>query len=577
VNALKIKAAFKSVLDEIQYDYKISKDDNYRKLSLLVFLYQHSRGKFDPDRVAAIINKINYTPGIYQVFMINKKLIVQNASYKPDIGLNLGAFKAYRKVLESVFSGKKKIDVSYPILDYSSMYVKKYYLIRSPDKKYLLQLAFCIDLYSIMKKAYEKALKQRSLKDLKVYFMSKYIIYNINFKERYRKKLQLPLEMRRSRKLFFSVLKEMGVSPKIINKLKEKKVIQLPKVVDKIFDSYGGRIIKLDLKHHTLDIFLVIRGIFSNDNRLIIKVAYNTLSLEKNIEALKRRFLLNFMLLMIVIFVVYELVVYKVSREIKEIVEHIKTNTPVEKTESFIEEIDKLKKKYNLFRKSLNEQIEKNKKLLEENKRFIVDTIHQIKTPLSVITLNVDFIKKKIKNDEEKELIDEIEAAVTMLSNSYEDLSYISGNGMLRYEAKEAIDISDLLKQRIEFFKTVAKANNKEIISDIQKDIYFKINKIEFERIADNNLSNAIKYSKGREIYVSLKKEGNRIILKFESFGDRIKNPDYVFEKNYREHSHKRGLGIGLNIVKTICDKYGIIYKVYYENGKNVFEYIFRS
>jgi signal transduction histidine kinase len=186
------------------------------------------------------------------------------------------------------------------------------------------------------------------------------------------------------------------------------------------------------------------------------------------------------------------------------------------------------------------------------------------------MTLNLDYIKTQV-DDEIKEILEEIEAAVTMLNNSYEDLSYLAGNGVLKYEAKEEIDISEVLKERIKFFEAVAKANNKKIVADIEDGFKFKINKVELDRIIDNNLSNAIKYSSGSEIFV----EFGDGVLKFKSFSERIKGGMRVFEKSYREHSHKRGLGIGLNIVKEICEKYGIEYKLYYEDGKNVFEYNF--
>jgi signal transduction histidine kinase len=531
--------------------------------------------KFNPSKAAETLNEDNYTPGIYQVFLINRKLIIQNASYKPDIGLNLGAFKVYKKVLDGVFDGKQKVNASYPILDYSSMFVKRYYLIRSPDKKYLLQLGFAVDLFNPMKRIYGKILKEyEDLKNLEIYFVEKYRMERLDFNHRYHKKLPISKSFLVTKETFLNLLEEMGISKEFIANLKKRQAINMPKILDEIFQRRNNRVITMDFKRHRLKIFMIIRGVFNDaDNRLIIQTDYSTVPLEKNIEAIKRRFLLTYMFLIIAIFIVYELIIYKVSEEIKEIVRRMQNNDPVE-GDSFIYEIDALKSKYNLFREKLNSQLEKNRKLLEENKRFIVDTIHQIKTPLSIITLNIDFMKKEIKSEEEKEIMDEIEAAVTMLSNSYEDLSYIAGGGMLKYEATEDLNLSEFLKERITFCKTVAKANDKVIKTDIEESIFYRINKIEFERIVDNNISNAIKYSTGKEIFVSLKRKGDRIILRFESFGERIKNPDFVFEKSYREHSHKRGLGIGLNIVKTICDKYGIKYRVLYEEGKNVFEYI---
>jgi signal transduction histidine kinase len=161
-----------------------------------------------------------------------------------------------------------------------------------------------------------------------------------------------------------------------------------------------------------------------------------------------------------------------------------------------------------------------------------------------------------------------------MLSNSYEDLAYISSNDTLDYKPA-LINISDLTKERIEFFNTIAKVNGKKLIANIEEDLEYFINKIEFERIIDNNISNAIKYSTGEDIFINLFKRDGNIYLEVVSYGAPIKNKKEIFEINYREQLHKRGLGIGLNIVKTICEKYGIKYRTYYRNRQNVFEYIF--
>ncbi len=563
----RIKEKLKNILDIVQYAFKTTYPECVKKTEIMQILYKN--GEFNATKVAKLFNKNNKGLGHYEVFVIGRNYKIIDASYKPDLGFDLGVFKAYRKVLSDVFEGKKKIDVSYPIIDYSSMNIKKYYLVRSPDGKVLLQLAYVVDIYSMMKKVKDFFFKELpELKKMDIYIIGKYFVYKIDFKHRYSKKIPLLQEIKRSERYFEELF------PNVARMIKITPSLNISQLVDKLFGKQD-RIVKL--KDNKLIVMTLIRGIFHNiSNKLVLKCVYDTTSLYKNIDNLRRRFLIIFGILIILFFLLYKFLILKVSEELNVIISHMRENTPIKNTYSFIEEIYELKKYFNEFRKNLNKEIEKNKQLLSQNKRFIVDTIHQIKTPLSVITLNIDFVKEKLKDKELKDLLEEIEASITMLTNSYEDLSYISGNGIVKYEASEYIDISDFLKKRIEFFKTVAKAHNKIILTDIEDNIHFKINKIEIERVIDNNISNAIKYSNGREIIISFKKEGDEAVLKIESFGEKIKNPQSVFEKNYREHSHKRGLGIGLNIVKEICDKYNIKYSVYYKDGKNIFEYRFK-
>jgi nitrogen fixation/metabolism regulation signal transduction histidine kinase len=47
--------------------------------------------------------------------------------------------------------------------------------------------------------------------------------------------------------------------------------------------------------------------------------------------------------------------------------------------------------------------------------------------------------------------------------------------------------------------------------------------------------------------------------------------------KSYKENESKRGLGLGLNMVKRICDKYKISYDVKYIDDQNIFIYKFEK
>jgi signal transduction histidine kinase len=164
-----------------------------------------------------------------------------------------------------------------------------------------------------------------------------------------------------------------------------------------------------------------------------------------------------------------------------------------------------------------------------------------------------------------------------MLSNSYEDLSYIISNDTIEYKPIE-LDFTDFINERIDFFEVIAQANEKTIHANIANDVRVTMNDTELERLIDNNLSNAIKHGSDKsEIEIVLEKNGSEIVLKFISRGENIRDVTKLFDKNYTEsYGAKRSLGLGLNMVKTICEKNNIDYSAHSEKGINTFTYIFK-
>lgn len=230
-------------------------------------------------------------------------------------------------------------------------------------------------------------------------------------------------------------------------------------------------------------------------------------------------------------------------------------------------------KKYHDGQKELSKKLLENQNLLVQNKDFISAMTNQIEAPLSVIINNYAFMQKNIDKDLKK-YDEQICSSLNMLENSYEDLTYIVNNDKHDYPISK-VNLGNFLQQRVEFFEVIAKGQGLSIFLELLCDTNIFINKIELERLIDNNLSNAIKYSEqGRKIEVRLIKEEKRIYLKFFSLSLEIKNKEKIFDKNFQEKtSAKKSLGLGLSMVKSICNKYKIIYKVEYENNKNIFIY----
>ncbi len=205
---------------------------------------------------------------------------------------------------------------------------------------------------------------------------------------------------------------------------------------------------------------------------------------------------------------------------------------------------------------------------------FIKDAMHEINTPLSIININVDMYNEKFGHNK---YFSRIKSASKILSTIYDDMSYIIKENTINQTEKEKINFSNFLKKSIDYFKDIAELKGIAIISDIEENIFIDFIPTKLQKIIDNNLSNAIKYSKEeQEVLVTLKKENNYYLLGFRDHGIGIKDVDSIFSRYYREDHTKGGFGIGLNIVGKICQEENIQVKIESTFGKgSYFEYRF--
>ena len=204
---------------------------------------------------------------------------------------------------------------------------------------------------------------------------------------------------------------------------------------------------------------------------------------------------------------------------------------------------------------------------------FIKDSMHEINTPLSIINVNIDLYNRK--NPENKYLT-RIKAAAKSLSNIYYDMDYLIKNEKGNF-VYEPINLRAYVQERIDYFMEVAAMKKITITSDIRCDTTIRFNPVQLQRIVDNNLSNAIKYShENTAIAVRLAGSERGCALSFQDEGIGIADTERIFERYYREEGEKGGFGIGLNIVKKIADDAGIVLEIDSELGKGSrFTYIF--
>ena len=183
---------------------------------------------------------------------------------------------------------------------------------------------------------------------------------------------------------------------------------------------------------------------------------------------------------------------------------------------------------------------------LNQRSEMLSGISHDLRTPLTRMKLQAEFIKDK---SIAKKLTEDINEMEKML-NEY--LQFTSSSFM---EKDELFNLSDLIGE------IIGKYNNENITKEILPEVYLNGRKNLIKRCLNNLLENSIKY--GNKINIELQKKKTSIIIKVEDDRPGIAESEYdnVFKPFYKidkgRADSKSSVGLGLSIASDIVRSHG--------------------
>jgi two-component system OmpR family sensor kinase len=147
-----------------------------------------------------------------------------------------------------------------------------------------------------------------------------------------------------------------------------------------------------------------------------------------------------------------------------------------------------------------------------------------------------------------------ISISTKQLYDIYSSLTYLNFSD--KKEQVEVLDIAEVLQKSISYYSFLCQSKRIKVLTDLHSHT-FHIPQAQLKLLFGNLIGNAIKYSPANStMYLSVK-EGI-FILRDEGMGIESEQQEEIFKKFKRGTEYSGGFGVGLSIVKSICDDYNI-------------------
>lgn len=211
---------------------------------------------------------------------------------------------------------------------------------------------------------------------------------------------------------------------------------------------------------------------------------------------------------------------------------------------------------------TLNKMLDKIEDLIVKEKQFTSDASHELRTPISVILAQGEYLLDIADNEKEKELAKSIVDKSNQVSKLVSRLLLLARIDSNRQKInKEKVDLSVLVDIAADGMRELAKSKNIVILTDVSENTIVNADEALLLSAISNLISNAIKY--GREsghviIKASKYADSTEIVVSDNGIGISSENLEKIWGRFYRvddvRNDEYGSSGLGLSMVKSIVE-----------------------
>jgi signal transduction histidine kinase len=231
------------------------------------------------------------------------------------------------------------------------------------------------------------------------------------------------------------------------------------------------------------------------------------------------------------------------------------------------------------FVASIDALLKKNHEHIERQRRFIADAAHELRTPITALSLEIENLTESKDEDTRQKRQNSLFNSAERLQRLVNQLLDLARSQSVTNEEIETVDVNDLVKEQVSQLLVLADRKNIEIELARSEPVSMINSKGQLQHLIQNALSNAIKFTPDNgTVEIEIYQENGRDIFCVSDNGPGATTEDLarLAEPFYRsaEHATGTGAGLGLAICQEIATNLGG--ELSFGNGsKGGFKFVF--
>lgn len=239
--------------------------------------------------------------------------------------------------------------------------------------------------------------------------------------------------------------------------------------------------------------------------------------------------------------------------------------------------------------KPLIDIIETEREAENKRKEFIATISHELKTPITIISGQLEGMIYNIGKYKDRDLYLEKSYDTTQeLKELVNEMIEVSKCEILETDLSlDTVNLSNMVENIIKRQVFLIEDKNLNTVIDIEKNLYIKCDEDRIKKAISNIINNAIKYSPNKEtiivkfytksVKIARRKMDSKIYLEVENTGITIdkKHLNEIFKPFFRvEKSRSRktgGSGLGLYLVSKILQSHGFKHNIKNKENSVIF------